>query len=174
MLLEAENAIKAAILEALGESVAAVETHSGRWDDTAMQEMAATTPSVYVGFTMASRKHEDGKELKGRWHIYLVSSSLEDDTETGVYSLFETVLITLHDLDLDHEDALNFKYVKSRFDFAESQEGYFCYEMVFDMLMHWPDYVDDSDLDAFERYHADNENTDGDVLASSDVELEQE
>lgn len=171
MILKAENGIKAAIRAALGQTVKAVETHPGNWSKETIKHMLVTAPSVYVGFTMGTRQNVN--QLKGIWHVYLVARALQGNKEVGIYEMTEQLLIALHGLDLDQADALTFKQVKNLFSFAEAQRGVCCYEMTFELPMDWPDHVDESALDAFERFHADSVNQNDDVLISADTELPQ-
>lgn len=171
MILHVENGIKAAIRTALGQTVKAVETHPGNWSKETIKHMLTTAPCVYVGFTMGTRQNDN--ELKGIWHVYLVARALQGNKEVGIYNMTEQLLVALHGLDLDQADALQFKQVKNLFSFAEAQRGVCCYEMTFELLMNWPDHVDESALDAFERFHGDAVDQAGKTLISTDTELEQ-
>lgn len=171
MILQTEVAIKNAIKSALGNTVKAVETHPGNWGKETIKQMLVSAPCVYVGFTMGSL--QKGTWFNATWHVYLVARALQGHKEVGIYDMAEQLLVKLHGLDLDQPDALLFKQMKNLFSFAEAHRGVCCYEMTFELLMNWPDHVDQSALDAFETFHGTALGQTDNVLIETESELPQ-
>ncbi len=182
MFASVEDGIKVAINLALGKKVKEVETHPGRWGDAVIKKMLRAAPAVYVGFSQGGFKELGTDNILSVWNIYVVAKSLNGRREPGVYQLIEKVLVALHELDLDQVDVLRFKQVKNLFSFAQAEQGFSCYELVFELPMAFGlqqvesgqgSDDDIASIDRWARYEAIHTDNNDQVLAIDQVEIKQ-
>ena len=173
MLEAVETALINAIQATFGQSIKQVKSHPGHWGAQTIKHMVTAAPSIFVGFSMGTHIDTSPDQLKGQWHVYLVGRALNGKREAGIYQMLERLLPALHGLDLGQADAMKFIRVKNLFSFAEGKQGVSCYEMVFELPMHWPDLQAVGSLDDWNRFQADHYDVEdaNHLMAADTVEI---
>ena len=152
MFATVEIGIKLAIKEALGQKIKEVATHPGRWGEAVIKKMLRAAPAVYVGFSQGSFKELGTNNINAVWYIYVTATTLNARRELGAYQMMEQVIVALHDLDLDQTDALRFKQVKNLFSFAQADQGFSCYELIFELPIAFPSAQSITDLSTIDDW----------------------
>ena len=164
MLADAEDAIVAAVKEALGETVQTVETLPGPWDQDALTLAFRRMPGVWVYFDGGSPGKGRGR-LNGQFMAYAVTAHASGGRERqrgnsrqiGAYEIIERVVPSLDQHSAGDLGTLRFGGLRVLTPASAQRKGVAVYEMAFGLEMAFPAPRDTADLADFKIYSATHE-----------------
>jgi phage gp37-like protein len=168
MIAEAEDAIVAAIEDALGQTVQTIETLPGPWDQDALALAFRKMPGVWVYFDGGAPGKGRGR-LNGQFLVYAVTSHASGGRERqrgssrqiGAYEIIERVVPRLDQHSAGNLGTLRFGGLRVLTPASAQRKGVAVYEMSFGLEMPFPAPRDASELADFAIYSATHEVGDG-------------
>lgn len=158
-----EDRILAVCRERLGQTVRAIESLPGRWDQDMLRRALRMVPGVYVGF-LGGKADEDRMEpeIAARYNVYAVTGHASgelarrrgDPVAIGAYEILERVIPGLHNLTIDGIGTMELRGIENIYSGKLDNQGVAVYGAAFEIPLTFEPPVLPEDLSDFITFDA--------------------